>query len=385
MGAPANRRSSGRSSSLILLLLVVLSLCGTYLWYSPTAQLWVRDIDARRWLAQLPFMGGRVELDFADALGSLTEDGVRTRYSRLALDCFREDSDFGDRACYALLARFNGVVADDIVFFFARDRLRAIRVTFPEDSHPALLERLSEDHQPPLERMFTRGGDSRRLAWVTSSGVLLSTPEPTVRQPGSLLLWEAFDAPGSDEGGPYGPWVWDEMRVRHTICTGDDYTVQYGTDALRYRDMLSDYNVRFPSAQATSLRIGGVDPLLVEDRFLWDFGRDGMLAVYIVEIRGNGTMRDVHVEDQRLLGMWTIGRRLVVEFSEPLQVSRRFTLTPFQFDRNGVFWKKDGAMVGPYRVETSDGRMQLTETRADTLCAAGGTLETRLTFSRLAR
>lgn len=100
------------------------------------------------WLDGTPLaLHPSLEADLDTFTADMGEQALLTRYPDLNWDCYPEQSDLGERVCTAPIRAWNGVLAKYTAFFFnKRDRLRMVKLNFPEASHAELIGTIAMRH-----------------------------------------------------------------------------------------------------------------------------------------------------------------------------------------------------------------------------------------------
>jgi len=130
-------------------------------------------------------------LNLAEADGNFTENQVREVFADLEWQCGMVQSQFGQTACNAPIASFNELPARYVVMYFADDHLNAIKLSYREPYHNALLRQLIDTLGQPgnagSAASDTPDADEV-LQWNTGKGlVVLKKTIREAEQP--ALLW----------------------------------------------------------------------------------------------------------------------------------------------------------------------------------------------------
>jgi hypothetical protein len=129
-----------------------------------------------------------------DALSGDSQLSIKQAYHYLHHTCAAEHGILGDSVCWATISEFNGIDARLIAFFFRNDRLSAVRVAFPVESHPKVLALMQKRFGP--ERRFglrTDAYGNKIVGWMRPSGVIaISDSAEGEEEP--FVLWTSADA-----------------------------------------------------------------------------------------------------------------------------------------------------------------------------------------------
>lgn len=134
-----------------------------------------------------------VEMDMDSLNGRETQSGIAQSYSQLNFSCRPETNQLGDHVCWAPVSSFNGIDARIIAFFFTRDRLSAVRVSFSPERQSALSSTLEERYGP--SRRFGQGTDkfgNNIVGWMRLSGFVVTNDQLSGDED-ALLLWLPTD------------------------------------------------------------------------------------------------------------------------------------------------------------------------------------------------
>lgn len=168
-----------RAYKLALALAVVI---GPFWWLMFTA-----DGQRRSDLFLLNLMGRHgFNVAFERLDDRVTEADLRAQFPRADLACGGAPSPFGDRACIAEIASYNGVPARTATAFLAGEQLRALRLDYQPRYHPLLAAELRRQHGEPAEQ-----SNSARpvLRWLLPGGELLLPAEAVVSRDDAALIW----------------------------------------------------------------------------------------------------------------------------------------------------------------------------------------------------
>lgn len=134
-----------------------------------------------------------ITLDVTALDSSLTEQRLQSLLPEAAFSCEPQQSPFGNRVCVATIGGFNGILAHYISFFYADQRLQAMKLVHRGHHQKFMLSQLAARLGEPNEvRWQLEGGETVLWSWPTGSGDLLlqkSGPEET--QPSLLWLLRA--------------------------------------------------------------------------------------------------------------------------------------------------------------------------------------------------
>lgn len=129
-----------------------------------------------------------------DALSGDSQLSIKQTYHYLHHTCVAEHGILGDSVCWATISEFNGIDARLIAFFFRNDRLSAVRVAFPAESHPKVLSLMQKRFGP--ERRFGQRTDAfgnKIVGWIRPSGVIaINDIAEGDEEP--FVLWTSADA-----------------------------------------------------------------------------------------------------------------------------------------------------------------------------------------------
>jgi len=130
-----------------------------------------------------------LSVDLEDLSGGLGESQVVERYRDAQLSCFSVRDPLGDYACSTPVVLFNNVPARSAAFYFQRDRLTSLRVTFPIEQHAELTSRITGKYGPAKKLGLTDPASGRPLqGWKIPSGILgINDSVPGERE--AVMLW----------------------------------------------------------------------------------------------------------------------------------------------------------------------------------------------------
>lgn len=115
-------------------------------------------------------------LNLAEADSTFTENQVREVFADLEWHCGAVQSWFGQTACNASIASFNELPARFVVMYFANGHLNAIKLSYREQYHTALLRQLIETLGQP-EHFSSTASDTPDtdavLQWNTGKGLVV--------------------------------------------------------------------------------------------------------------------------------------------------------------------------------------------------------------------
>jgi hypothetical protein len=119
-----------------------------------------------------------------------TPDFVQRAFHHLKHTCGAErTTNLGDFMCWAPVATYNAVSAKGVVFFFRRNRLSAVRVTFTAEHHPEILDMLRKKYGD--FRMISERGDTYGnsiVGWTLPNGIVSINDRVGPKQE-AILLW----------------------------------------------------------------------------------------------------------------------------------------------------------------------------------------------------
>lgn len=130
-----------------------------------------------------------VVLDLDLLSGKDDQNKIRQTFHYLHHTCTSESSDLGDSVCWATISKFNEIDARVISFFFSREKLSAVRISFAAQNHPAVFALLSKRYGK--EREFGHNADSygnNIVGWIRPSGVVAINDHVDGDQE-AILLW----------------------------------------------------------------------------------------------------------------------------------------------------------------------------------------------------
>lgn len=126
----------------------------------------------------------------------ITEADLRAQFPRAELACGLAPSTFGDRACVAEIASYNGVPARIATVYLQGDELRVLRLDYQPRYHDLLRAELLRQHGEPAEQSTTAQPVMR---WQPPGGVLLLPAEEVDARRDASLIWlsrQVVDAGG---------------------------------------------------------------------------------------------------------------------------------------------------------------------------------------------
>ncbi|MBT9540154.1 hypothetical protein [Thiobacillus sp.] len=129
-----------------------------------------------------------------DALSGDSQLSIKQAYHYLHHTCAAEHGILGDSVCWATISEFNGIDARLIAFFFRNDRLSAVRVAFPAESHPKVLALMQKRFGP--ERRFGQRTDAfgnKIVGWMRPSGAI-AINDSVEGDEEPFVLWTSTDA-----------------------------------------------------------------------------------------------------------------------------------------------------------------------------------------------
>lgn len=98
----------------------------------------------------------------------MNEAALHARFSGLALRCYPEPTDMGDRVCHAALRRVDGYPALTVALFLRRDRLTLATVHVPWWGHGRAMEALETAFGPG--KAASDGGGTALRRWEIPGG-----------------------------------------------------------------------------------------------------------------------------------------------------------------------------------------------------------------------
>ena len=122
----------------------------------------------------------------------MDEAAVRRHFEGIALNCVAENSDMGERVCYAAIDMADGVPAIGLAMFFKKGRLSHSLVQVPWWRHLRQKQRLMALYgQPQLQQ---QPGETALLAWRMPDGLLVFNQDRTSDLnplSWSVVMWHA--------------------------------------------------------------------------------------------------------------------------------------------------------------------------------------------------
>ena len=108
-----------------------------------------------------------------DSLKGESQLSIKQTYHHLFYTCAVEHGILGDSVCWATISKFNGIDARLIAFFFRNDKLSAVRISFPEQSHPKVFSLMQKRYGP--EHQFGQRTDpfgNNIVGWIRPTGIV---------------------------------------------------------------------------------------------------------------------------------------------------------------------------------------------------------------------
>jgi len=135
-----------------------------------------------------------ISVDIDDLSGALNESQIVERHRGAKLSCFSVRDPLGDYNCTTPVALFNDIPARSVSFFFRRDKLTSLRVTFPIDQHPELTTRLTNQYGVMKKIGLSDPATGRALqGWNVRNGLLgINDAVPGERE--AVMLWATSSA-----------------------------------------------------------------------------------------------------------------------------------------------------------------------------------------------
>jgi hypothetical protein len=124
----------------------------------------------------------------------ITEADLREQFPRADLVCGAAPSSFGDRACVADIASYNGVPARAVTAYLQGDELRALRLDYQPRYHHLLSAELRRQHGEPAEQSTTAQPVMR---WQLPGGALLLPAEHVDTRSDAALVWLSREVDGA--------------------------------------------------------------------------------------------------------------------------------------------------------------------------------------------
>ena len=166
---------------LLVMLLAGLALAVNYRMSLP-GHSWVDRMRAQPTILNMDTLTGRE-----------TEAEILQTYHYLHHTCTSETGPLGNSVCWANVTKVNGIEAKLIAFFFRDDRLSAVRVMFPDESHPQMLALMQKKFGP--ERQFGERTDAfgnKIVGWMRPNGVI-AINDSAEGDEDPILLWTSRD------------------------------------------------------------------------------------------------------------------------------------------------------------------------------------------------
>lgn len=133
---------------------------------------------------------GKINIDF-DVAFKLNESEIEEKFKQLKFNCSNENSNLGDRVCWANISRFNGVPADIIAFFFQSGKHRFIRVAADGKDHNELKSYINDNFEYVGVSPHSKEEVGQSLGvWSSNSGRLILPIDSPPLGKQSILLWE---------------------------------------------------------------------------------------------------------------------------------------------------------------------------------------------------
>jgi hypothetical protein len=120
---------------------------------------------------------------------------IKASYSGINFNCYADSSQpsLGDHVCAADVDTINGVnSAMFVAFFFSKDALNQVRVSYRGYRHPDVLSSLAQYGRPIVTDRPDING-KRMLMWVIQTGTLAAS-EDVSRFDESVVLWSSKEA-----------------------------------------------------------------------------------------------------------------------------------------------------------------------------------------------
>jgi hypothetical protein len=125
----------------------------------------------------------------------VTEADLRAQFPRVDLACDAAGSPFGDRACSAKIASYNGVPARSVNLYLQGEQLRALHLVYEPRYHHLLAAELRDQHGDPVEQSTTAQPVMR---WQLPGGALLLPAEDVDIRSDAALIWLSRQVDGAD-------------------------------------------------------------------------------------------------------------------------------------------------------------------------------------------
>ncbi|MBK1643958.1 hypothetical protein CKO25_04650 [Thiocapsa imhoffii] len=177
--------------SLYKSLLILALVFGPFFWLAFT------EDGQRRTDLALMFILGKPEFNAALETMStaLTEAQFRETFPNLALQCADGRNPFGNRLCAAPIGSFNGIPSASVAFFFAQDRLQAVKLSYRRAYHTVIRDwverRVTSRRDPRALQQPIVQVDDGVASWEVSDGVLVLRDGPLANHEEPALFWLA--------------------------------------------------------------------------------------------------------------------------------------------------------------------------------------------------
>ncbi|MBD3670163.1 MAG: hypothetical protein HUJ29_05255 [Gammaproteobacteria bacterium] len=140
-------------------------------------------------------LGGtpEVQLDYRTLNADISEKEFVKGMGEAEFQCGDQQSQFGDRLCYAALAAVNGTPSQYMSVFFKSDNLTAIKLAYQRSYHEQLHGSLIRNLGEPMSGANTAVPDAERIQqWQAGNGVVLLSGETLAEDEEPVLLWLAY-------------------------------------------------------------------------------------------------------------------------------------------------------------------------------------------------
>lgn len=131
---------------------------------------------------------GKPELNLAlERLSpAIDEATLRQRFPDLDLRCTIVPTPFGDRLCTAEIGTFNAIPSRDLVLYFAKDRLSAVKLHYRGRYHAKIQQWLHKRLGPPVV-----AADEATSTWPTDAGFIVARAGELSAGDEPAVLWLA--------------------------------------------------------------------------------------------------------------------------------------------------------------------------------------------------
>ncbi len=130
-----------------------------------------------------------VRINFDELYPSITEPQLRQVWPDLEFECRDQASAFGSRLCATDIAAFNKIPSRYVTFFFADERLRAMKIGYQRAYHGAITNHLDGMLGAPM--VSSRTDDDGVYQWRAGGGIVVMPQEKLGTNDEPALLWLA--------------------------------------------------------------------------------------------------------------------------------------------------------------------------------------------------